>query len=80
MAGRLRVRWRLVMINELEIEETEGYIEISQSLGEESYLIIRCFPDGRIELLEISQYGGEERHCGFFGTIHEALEKGRRFT
>lgn len=67
-------------MNKLNIEETKDYVEIYQSLGEESYLIIRCFKDGRIELLEIPQYGGEERHCGFFGTIHAALEKGRRFT
>lgn len=44
------------------------------NLSEEGGPIIRCYPDGSINLSEIPQYGGEETDHGFFRTINEAIE------
>lgn len=42
--------------------------------------IIRCYPDGRIELFEVPQYGGKEREYGNYPTICAALNEGKKWT
>ncbi len=44
----------------------DGVLEITKSLGEESYAIVRMTRDGTCTLYEIPMYGGPERHIGEF--------------
>ena len=61
----------------LQIEELkDGTIEI-WDFHEDGGPIVRCFPDGRIELFEVPQYGGEERSYGNYPTICAALAVGK---
>lgn len=42
--------------------------------------VVRCYPDGRIELFEIPLYGGEEREYGNYPTICAALDEAKNWT
>ena len=42
--------------------------------------IIRCHPDGRIELSEVPQYGGEESEYGNFPTLNAAMAEANLWT
>lgn len=57
----------------------DGVLELSD-IFEEGGSIIRCHRDGRIELFEIPQYGGEERPYGNFPTICAALDVASKWT
>ena len=57
----------------------KGLIEISDLVEEGGYLI-RSWPDGRIELYEIPQYGGDERFFDYYPTINEAIVTGEAWT
>ena len=50
----------------------KDYVEL-YNLSEESGPIIRCYPDGKIELSEIS-YGSVETDHGLFPTITAAMD------
>ena len=63
----------------LSIEESDGEIHI-YNLFEGGGGLIRCRPDGIIELYEIPQYGGEERYWGVCKSIQSALEESRTWT
>jgi len=57
----------------------DGVLELS-SISECGGPVVRCFPDGRIELFEIPQYGGEERKYGNYPTVCAALKVAETFT
>lgn len=59
--------------------QADGTVEI-WDFFEEGGPIVRCFPDGRIELFEIPQYGGEERPYGNYPTICAALAEADKWT
>lgn len=47
---------------------------------EEGGCIVRCYPDGRIELFEVPQYGGVERSYGNYPTVCAALAEAKKWT
>lgn len=57
----------------------DGVIELWDFL-EEGGPIVRCFPDGRIELFEVPQYGGEEQPYGNYPTICAAFDEAKSWT
>lgn len=57
----------------------DGMVEI-YNFFEDGGPIIRCYADGRIELFEVPQYGGEERPYGNYPTICAALDEGIKWT
>jgi hypothetical protein len=60
-------------------EFPDGTIEI-YDLHEEGGSLVKCLPNGIVELWEIPQYGGIERYVGEFKTIQEALNEGKSYT
>jgi hypothetical protein len=42
--------------------------------------IVRCYPDGRIELFEVPQYGGFEQEHGNYPTVYAALKEAKSWT
>lgn len=63
----------------LQIRRDNDLIEITD-FSEGGGSLIRCYPDGRIELYEVPQYGGEERFCDYYPTINAALKEGDTWT
>lgn len=61
----------------LQIKQQQDHIEI-WDFTEGGGPVVRCYPDGRIELFEVPQYGGEERPYGNFPTINAALELAKK--
>ena len=59
---------------DLNIKQCHDCLEIWNFEDEQGGCIIRCYPDGRIELFEVPQYGGAERYSGNYPTICDALE------
>jgi len=57
----------------------EGGIEL-WDFSEEGGGIVRCYPDGKIELFEVPQYGGEERPWGYYPTICAAFAEAKTWT
>lgn len=57
----------------------DGVVEM-WDFFEEGGPIVRCFPDGRIELYEVPQYGGEERFYGNYPTVCAALKEAESWT
>ena len=57
----------------------DGIIEL-WDFFEEGGGIVRCHPDGRIELFEVPQYGGEERPHGNYPTINAAFAEAKKWT
>jgi hypothetical protein len=56
-----------------------GVLEI-WSFSEDGGPLIRCHPNGTIELWDVPQYGGEPKFCDYFDTINAAIEEARRYT
>ena len=63
----------------ISIEEKYGEIHI-YNMSEGGGGLIRCRVDGIIELYEIPNYGGEERYCGVYQTIQDAIKESRTWT
>lgn len=61
----------------LQIKQQQDHIEIWDFM-ESGGPVVRCYPDGRIELFEVPQYGGEEQPYGNFPTINAALELAKK--
>lgn len=57
----------------------DGVIELTD-FSEGGGGLVRCYPDGRIELFEIPIYGGTERPYGNFPTICAALSLAKTWT
>ena len=57
----------------------DGVIEI-WDLSEGGGAIVRCYPDGRIELFEVPQYGGDEWSFGTYPTICAAFKEAASWT
>lgn len=69
-----------VMFMTLSVEKKkDGMVEL-WDFFEEGGPIVRCYPDGRIELFEVPQYGGIERFVGNYPTICAALKEGASWT
>jgi len=60
-------------------KRNDGVIELWEFF-EEGGPIVRCYPDGRIELFEVPQYGGEERPYGNYPTLCAALKEAETWT
>jgi len=59
--------------------QPEGVIEL-WDFSEEGGGLVRCHPDGRIELFEVPQYGGEEHPYGNYPTICAAFAVAKTWT
>ncbi|WP_139313523.1 hypothetical protein [Rhodoferax antarcticus] len=57
----------------------DGTVEL-WDFSEDGGGIVRCFTDGRIELFEVPQYGGNERSYGNYPTVCAALEEAKKWT
>ena len=57
----------------------DGVIEL-WNFSEGRGAIVRCYPDGRIELFEVPQYGGGERAHGNYPTICAAFKETASWT
>ena len=61
------------------VQQPDGSIDL-WDLFQDGGLLVRCWLDGRIELFQISQYGGEERSHGNFPTINAAIKEAEKWT
>ena len=57
----------------------DGVIEF-WDFSEGGGAIVRCYPDGRIELFEVPQYGGDGRSLGNYPTICAAFKEAASWT
>jgi len=56
-----------------------GIIEL-WDFSEDGGGVVRCHPDGRIELFEVPQYGGDERPIGNYPTVCAAFAEAAKWT
>lgn len=63
----------------LIFDKKEGFIELCDFM-EGGGGIVRCYPDGKIELFEVPIYGGDEIAHGIFPTINAAFAEVEKWT
>jgi hypothetical protein len=59
---------------------SDGTLRLYNSTSEGSGFVILVHPFTDVELLSIPQYGGEERHEGWYETIGCALKEAEKWT
>lgn len=60
-------------LNHMKVQVQDGVVVIQGRFQEEGGPLVYCYPDGRFELFEVPQYGGEERSYGEFPSIQAAF-------